>query len=154
MTGSNSTCAQFGIDFDYDIGTVLISLHGELDARSVPAFDGALRALADHGTRSVTIDLSALRFCNVSGLRVMAELAARMNAIDGHVEIRAPAILTRMLEVTALHSLFVISDPTADIDSTAEPRVSAAAPRSARAARAARTSRPRAGSRHRLSTET
>jgi anti-anti-sigma factor len=105
-----SSSAQFGIDFDYDVDTTFLSLHGELDALSVPAFAGVLRALAERGARSVTIDLSDLRFCNVGGLRAMAELAARLHAVDGKVEIRAPSILMRMLELSDLQSLFVIDD--------------------------------------------
>jgi anti-anti-sigma factor len=98
------------MEFDYAVGNVCISLHGELDALSVPAFGAVLRALAEREARSVTIDLSELRFCNVGGLRVMAALAAHVNAAGGRVEIRAPAILARMLEISDLHSLFVITD--------------------------------------------
>ena len=96
------------MDFDYDVGRTLISPHGELDALSVPAFAGVLTALVERGVRSVTIDLSELRFCNVGGLRAMAELAARLNAIEGHVEILAPGILTRMLGIAELRALFVV----------------------------------------------
>jgi len=104
--------SQFGLEFDYDAGNTLLSLHGELDALSVPAFAGALRALAERGARSVSIDLSDLRFCNVGGLRAMAELAARLHAVDGQVQILGPSILTRLLELSDLQSLFVIADET------------------------------------------
>ena len=137
MARSNSTtCSHFGIDFDYDVGKISISLHGELDALGVPAFGAVLCAIAERGTRSVTIDLSALRFCNVGGLRVMAELAARLNEIDGRVEIVAPAILTRMLEISDLHSLFVIADPGAT-------RTSVDFSHASRPVRPERSSRPR-----------
>jgi len=149
VTRSSSSCSQFGIDFDYDVGTVVISLHGELDALSVPAFGGVLRALAERGTRSVTIDLSELRFCNVGGLRVMAELATCLNAIDGRVEIRSPAILARMLEISELHSLFVIVE--GDRAAGAFGSRSAERVPFSRLTRATRSSRPRVGSRHRLS---
>jgi anti-anti-sigma factor len=141
-----SSCAQFGIEFDYDAGRTIVSVHGELDALSVPAFAGALFALAERGTRFVTIDLSQLRFCSVGGLRVMAELAARLNAVEGRVEVLAPTILTRMLDMTDLNSLFVVGDPKTtarasdDLDSTIS--------------RAPHSSRPRASSLHRLSTGT
>jgi anti-anti-sigma factor len=106
----SSSCAQFGIEFDYDIGRTLLTLHGELDALSVPAFAGVLSALVERGVRSVAIDLSDLRFCNVGGLRALAELAARLNEVDGRVEILAPAVLTSMLGIADLRSLFVIDD--------------------------------------------
>jgi anti-anti-sigma factor len=132
------------MDFDYDVGCTLLSLHGELDALSVPAFAGVLTALAERGVRSVTIDLSELRFCNIGGLRAMAELAARLNAIEGRVEILAPGILTRMLGIAELRALFAVeagngSDGLIDLDASR-----AQLP----------ISRPRASSLHRLSTGT
>jgi anti-anti-sigma factor len=90
-----------------------VRLHGELDALSVPAFAGALLGIAERGTRSVTIDLSDLRFCNVGGLRAMAELAARLHARDGRVTIVAPGILARMLDIGDLKTLFVVDDTPA-----------------------------------------
>src|SRR5258708_35597530 len=80
---NKTTCAQFGMDFEYDVGSTLVSLRGELDALSVPSFAGALAALAERAGHSVTLDLSGLRFCNIGGLRAMPELAARLNAIEG-----------------------------------------------------------------------
>jgi anti-anti-sigma factor len=98
------------MDVEYDVGAVVMWLSGELDALSVPVFAGALVGLADQGARVVTIDLTHLRFCNIGGLRAMAQLAARLNDVDGRVEIVAPAILTRMLELGDLRSLFVVHD--------------------------------------------
>jgi anti-anti-sigma factor len=146
MLRARNSCAQFAMDFDYDIGSTTLRLYGELDALSVPAFSGALVGIAERGTRAVTIDLSELRFCNVGGLRAMAELAARLHAREGRVRIVAPSILTRMLEIADLQSLFVIDD-----------RPSAAAPadpipEAKEINRAVRASRPRAGSLHRLPT--
>src|SRR6476646_10295988 len=102
--------AQFGMDIEYDVGAVVMWLSGELDALSVPVFAGALAGLAEQGARVVTIDLAHLRFCNIGGLRAMAELAARLNDVDGRVEIVAPSVLTRMLEIGDLRSLFVLHD--------------------------------------------
>jgi anti-anti-sigma factor len=132
------------MDFDYEVGRTLISLHGELDALSVPAFAGVLTALVERGVRSVTIDLSELRFCNVGGLRAMAELAARLNAIEGHVEILAPGILTRMLGIAELRALFVV-----DVSNGPEGLIDLEASRSQGS-----MSRPRASSLQRLSTGT
>lgn len=143
MTNANSSCPRFGIGFDYDVGRVSISLHGELDALGIPAFEGVLRALADRRPRLVTIDLSELRFCNTAGLRVMAELAARLNPSGGRVEIRAPTILMRKLAVSDLRSVFVIAEPE-----TTKPSV--VAPHFSPVAHPARSSRPRAGTLHRL----
>jgi anti-anti-sigma factor len=142
---NKSTCAQFGMDFDYDVGSTLVSLRGELDALSVPSFAGALAVLAERAGHSVTLDLSELRFCNIGGLRAMAELAARLNAIEGRVSIIAPAILTHLLEIADLRSLFVIVDPTG-----ATPAAGSGV--DASVSRLSRASRPRASSLHRLPT--
>jgi anti-anti-sigma factor len=142
---NKSTCAQFGMDFDYDVGSTLVSLRGELDALSVPSFAGALAVLAERAGHSVTLDLSGLRFCNIGGLRAMAELAARLNAIEGRVSIIAPAILTHLLEIADLQSLFVIVDPGA---STPGPGSAV----DVSVSRSSKASRPRATSLHRLST--
>ncbi len=150
MTRPERSCAQFGIDFDYDVDNTFVSLHGELDALSVAAFSGALIALVERGTRNVTIDLSALHFCSIGGLRAMTELAARVNAVDGSVQILAPSILTRMLDVADLRSMFTVGDPQPiepqliDVRDGALPDPAVSRP--------PRASRPPAGSRHRLST--
>jgi anti-anti-sigma factor len=108
--------AQFGMQFDFNADTTSIGLTGELDALTVPAFSAALMAIADRKIAAdhyvVTIDLSGLGFCSVGGLRAMAELAARLHAVDGRVEIIAPTILTHLLEMSDLLSLFVIRDLT------------------------------------------
>jgi anti-anti-sigma factor len=127
------------MDIEYDVGSIVMWLSGELDALSVPVFTGALVALAEQGARVVTIDLAHLRFCNIGGLRAMAELAARLNDVDGRVEIVAPSVLTRMLEIGDLRSLFVLHDLEAP-DAT-DVRVGVEAPR---------TGRPRTSSLQRL----
>ncbi|HEV7523973.1 MAG TPA: STAS domain-containing protein [Acidimicrobiia bacterium] len=142
MARFESECPQFGIDFQYQADATRLSLHGELDALSVPAFSGVLNSLVERGVRTVTIDLSGLRFCNIGGLRAMAELAARLHAVDGRVAIFAPSILTRMLELSDLHSLFDVEDSPATRPD----------PMESSSGRSPRTVRPRAGSLHRLST--
>ncbi|MDQ1478926.1 MAG: hypothetical protein QOE62_4155 [Actinomycetota bacterium] len=131
------------MDIEYDVGSIMLWLCGELDSLSVPVFSGTLVALAEQGARVVTIDLTHLRFCNIGGLRAMAELAARLNDVDGRVEIVAPSILTRMLEIGDLRSLFVVHDLEAP-DSSGTPVDLRTAGQSAR------PGRPRASSLHRL----
>jgi anti-anti-sigma factor len=135
------------MDIEYDVGNILLWLSGELDALSVPAFAGTLGALAQQGARVVTIDLTHLRFCNIGGLRAMAELAARLNHVDGRVEIVAPSILTRMLEIGDLRSLFVVHDLDA-------PDASGALVDARTTGQSSRSGRPRTSSLHRLSSGT
>ena len=136
------------MDIDSDAGSATLWLYGELEALSVPVFASALTALADQGARTVTIDLTHLRFCNIGGLRAMAELAARLNDVEGSVEIVAPSLLTRMLEPSDLRSLFVLRD-LEELEPHAEHVIDLRS-----AERAPRSSRPRTGSLHRLSSGT
>jgi anti-anti-sigma factor len=101
--------AQFTIELDYEVGRTTLRLHGELDALSVPPFAAILVAISERGG-FVTLDLSGLRSCNVGGLRAMAELAARLHARDGQVRIVEPGILTRMLDIVDLRSLFDLDE--------------------------------------------
>jgi anti-anti-sigma factor len=159
VTRPEPSCAQFGIEFDYDVDNTILLLHGDLDALSVAAFSGALIALAERGTRFVTIDLSKLRFCSIGGLRAMAELAARLNAVGGGVRILGPSILTRMLDLADVRSLFTVGDPQ-PIELPIDELPIDELPMELRegalldpaASRAPRSSRPRASSLHRLST--
>jgi len=102
--------AQFAIEFDHGVGSMTLRLFGELDALSVPAFAATLVAIQERGNRFVTIDLSGLQFCNVSGLRAMTDLAAHLQTRDGRVRIVEPWILTRMLDIADLRALFTIED--------------------------------------------
>jgi anti-anti-sigma factor len=102
--------AQFGVDFDYSGETTWVMLYGELDALSAPAFRAALLTLSERENRVVSIDLSRLVFCNIGGLRAMAELAARLHSVGGRVEIVGPDVLTKMLEISDLASMFVIRE--------------------------------------------
>ena len=147
MTRARSSSAQFGIDFEFDVASCSVRLRGELDSLSTPACAAALGALVDRGARLVAVDLSELRFCSIGGLRALAELAARLHAVDGRVEIVAPAILTRMLDLEDLRSLFAIREPAPVLtpaDGALDVRVD----------RPPQSSRPRVGSLHRLSTGT
>ena len=147
VTRPRPSSAQFGMDIEFDVGSILLGLSGELDALSVPVFSRALVALAEQGARVVTIDLTQLRLCDIGGLRAMAELAARLNDVDGRVEIIAPSILTRMVEIGDLRSLFVVHDLEA-------PDTSGAPVDLRTAGQSARAGRPRASSLHRLSSGT
>ncbi len=63
MAGTRSSAARFGIEFEfeYDVDVTRLTLHGELDALSVPAFAAVSAALVERGVRSVSIDLTDLR---------------------------------------------------------------------------------------------
>ena len=102
--------AQFGIDIDTAPGATTVIPHGEIDALSAPVFGAVLDAVSLRAVALVTIDLSDVRFCNITGLRAMTELAARLHASRGRVRIVAPAVLDRMLDLADLRSMFELPD--------------------------------------------
>ena len=105
-----NTSTQFAIEFEFEIGCTTLRLHGELDAMSTPVFATALSTIQERDVRFVNIDLSGLGFCNVGGLRAMTELAARLHAREGHVKLLDPWILTRLLDIVDLRSMFLLEE--------------------------------------------
>jgi anti-anti-sigma factor len=139
--------AQFGIEVETDPHATTVYPRGELDAISAPVFNAVLAALAERGTRFVSIDLGEVRYCNLAALRAMAELAARLHAVDGRVRIVSSGILDRMLELADLHSLFVLDARLPHRKGADDAAPSASAPPLS-------PNRPRVGHPHRLATGT
>ena len=80
-------------------GAPVITVSGELDYWTLDEFDAALKAALDQFPRRITIDFSALRFIDSSGIGVLA------GALKTGTEIRlrrpTPAV-RRVLEFTGL----------------------------------------------------
>ena len=67
--------------------TTHIQVHGELDCATVPSLEGRMDTVLHAGGGPVVLDLSGLRFMDVSGLRLAVRLegaraAARRRALD------------------------------------------------------------------------
>jgi anti-anti-sigma factor len=81
--------------------TTLIEVHGELDCATVPSLEGRVDSALDEGP--VVLDLRALRFMDVSGLRLAVRLEARaqLNGVDfAMLEGQGPA--SRVFELTGM----------------------------------------------------
>ncbi|QUI34353.1 STAS domain-containing protein [Streptomyces alfalfae] len=79
----------------------LIALSGEIDLTTIPQVRGVLvQCLGDH-TRTVDVDLSAVTFCDVSGLNLLLELAQLTGRSGALMRLhRPPRPLLRMSEIT------------------------------------------------------
>ncbi|MFD3700032.1 STAS domain-containing protein [Streptomyces sp. NPDC058646] len=94
-------------------GTV-VRVVGEMDMDRARQFRTALdEALADHPA-TIVVDLTALTFCDSSGLNVL--LGARQAAVDLGCQLRLagpnPQVV-RLLEMTGADQLFPVSPPAA-----------------------------------------
>jgi anti-sigma B factor antagonist len=91
--------------------TLTLSLKGELDLTSAPAFERELQqAEADSPTR-VLIDLSQLDFMDSTGLRSLLQARERAN-VAGHELVlrRGPHQVQRVLELTKTEEVFTFED--------------------------------------------
>ena len=86
-------------------GACAIALHGELDLRTAPELCARLEA---HRGEHVLVDLTALGFCDSSGLRALICEAREAQIAGGGLMVIAPehGPVRRLLQVTGLEELF------------------------------------------------
>lgn len=86
---------EFRVDVDYDESAVQLVLRGELDRAVVPELEETYRtARAARARAGIQIDLSALGFCDLGGLRALLQFQA-----EGAVLVGSPKCLQRLFEV-------------------------------------------------------
>jgi anti-sigma B factor antagonist len=93
----------FDVQRHDDTFMVVLTLRGDLDLYSAPAFDDALVALEGEKWPLVVLDLRALDFVDSSGLRLVARTHARAEQ-DGRrlVIVRGNEVVQRVLTLTGL----------------------------------------------------
>jgi anti-sigma B factor antagonist len=80
-----------------------IQVHGELDCATVPSLEGRMDTVLHDGHGPVVLDLSALRFMDVSGLRLAVRLEARAQLHGVDLSLRkGPASVERIFELTGM----------------------------------------------------
>jgi anti-anti-sigma factor len=91
----------------YDQATrTRVTLAGEIDRATAPLVLTALTACLRDGIRTADVDLTAVTFCDVSGLNVF--LTASWLATEGGATLRLhhpPSVLTRMIRITGSGSV-------------------------------------------------
>lgn len=90
-------------------GYTIVTLSGEIDTARAPVLRAQLLGIPRPGASRLVVDLSAVTFCDASGLAVLVGLARRAGLLGGVVRLAAPAPLTsRVLRITGLDSWFEI----------------------------------------------
>jgi anti-sigma B factor antagonist len=82
----------------------LVRLRGELDLATASAFEHRLGDLVRDGARFVILDLSAVSFCDVTGLNALLRLEAVVRSHDGRLRLLGPCrwvdTMVRLLRLT------------------------------------------------------
>ncbi|WP_330299818.1 STAS domain-containing protein [Streptomyces sp. NBC_00503] len=95
-------------------GRVLIAPAGELDISTVHSLRASLARCLDDGVRTIDIDLSAVTFCDCSGLGVLLSSWWRITAAGGTLRLHhPPPALVRIIDIT--RSGFLLGDPPAPL---------------------------------------
>ncbi|MFE4633533.1 STAS domain-containing protein [Streptomyces sp. NPDC056773] len=88
---------------------VLIAPAGELDISTVHSLRASLARCLDDGVRTIDIDLSAVTFCDGSGLSVLLSSWWRITAAGGALRLHhPPPALVRIIDIT--RSGFLLGD--------------------------------------------
>ncbi|MFH9061394.1 STAS domain-containing protein [Streptomyces coeruleorubidus] len=88
----------------------LIILTGEIDLATAPLVHAALAACVHDGVRTTDVDLTAVTFCDASGINVF--LTASRLATDAGMTLRLhgpPPAMARVIELTG--SAFLLHEP-------------------------------------------
>jgi anti-sigma B factor antagonist len=84
----------------------LLKIEGELDANTAPALRPVIDALVTENRRHVTVDLSALRLIDSSGVGALVSLYKRVRASGGEVQISGvreqPLAIFKLLRLDAV----------------------------------------------------
>jgi anti-sigma B factor antagonist len=90
----------------------IMSLGGEIDLYTAPRLHGELVAvLSGDSPVQVVVDLSAVEFCDSTGMNVLLAAHRRAREQGGDLELAAPRpAIRKVLHVTGLESVFTVLD--------------------------------------------
>jgi anti-sigma B factor antagonist len=96
--------------------SVIVALAGEIDLYTAPRLQSELAAALASGEPSrLVVDMSAVEFCDSTGMNVLLAAHRRATEQGGSLELGAPRPAVRkILQVTGLETVFaVLEDPAA-----------------------------------------
>ncbi|MFD0373002.1 MULTISPECIES: STAS domain-containing protein [unclassified Streptomyces] len=117
------------VDEDEQEPWTVLRISGELDLVTSPLIRRRLHAAVAGGRHDVVLDLSAVRFCDSSGVGVLVAARRLMRSCGGRLRLILPARgaedgahVNRVLAALGVRRLFeVYEDVPAALDDTAEP---------------------------------
>ncbi len=94
-----------------DLGTVVVTISGELDTYTAPRLQSQLEDVIDHqGNLAVVLDLAKMTFIDSSGLAVLVDALKRMRRHRGALTLANPNRNTaKVLEISGLDRIFTIT---------------------------------------------
>ena len=89
---------------------VVLALAGEIDLYTAPKLQSELTsALAAGKSSHIVVDMSAVEFCDSTGMNVLLSCLRQVRERGGELELAAPRpAVMKILQVTALDSVFTI----------------------------------------------
>lgn len=90
----------------------IVALAGEIDLYTAPRLQSALgSALGAEGPVRIVVDMSAVEFCDSTGMNVLLAAYRQASEQGGELALAAPRPSVRkILEVTGLEAVFTIYD--------------------------------------------
>ena len=90
----------------------IVALAGEIDLYTAPRLQSELAAaLAGGDPARLVVDMSAVEFCDSTGMNVLLSCLRRVRERGGELEIASPKPAVRkILQVTGLDSVFTLVD--------------------------------------------
>jgi len=92
-------------------GTVVVTVHGDLDLHSADELGDRLSEAARDGASSVVVDLSNVDFVDSQGLGALLRGTRRLGGREGQFRLVVPAPqVRRVFEITALDRVFPLDE--------------------------------------------
>ncbi|GAA4182680.1 anti-sigma factor antagonist BldG [Streptosporangium oxazolinicum] len=93
-------------------GHTVVTIVGEIDLYTAPRLQAEFtRLLGQSQTMLVVLDMSAVEFCDSTGMNVLLSALKRLRERGGTLEVAAPRPAVRkILQVTGLDSVFVVHE--------------------------------------------
>lgn len=102
----------FAVQIDFAEASVVVSVHGELDALTAPMIRALVDTLEEQAHTRITLDLSAVTFLAAGGLGLIAGSAAQLRRAGGELVLRSPtAQVLRILDITGMSGRIAVEDP-------------------------------------------
>lgn len=106
VTVPNQDFVGFAVSVEVTGRRAVLRLRGELDLLTAPELGATLDAVIDQGHRFVALELAECGFMDLSGLRVIANAAHRLELLGGTLRLRsASAVVRRVIAMPGLAHL-------------------------------------------------
>jgi anti-sigma B factor antagonist len=103
-------CSAFSAHVVHENGSLLLALAGELDIATAPVLRRTVVELLSPHLRAVTLDLGALTFVDLIGLRALLEV--RQMAVGADVEFRLVSVSDFTLRIIRLAQFDALQSAT------------------------------------------